>query len=68
MSKRNLNTSGGTPNNTLFNYFAKSPSTPKSDKPTVKIAASPLTSKSSTPTSSKTKGSGKLYCYSLVIF
>lgn len=53
MSKRSLNTSGG--NNTLLNYFARSPSTPKGDKPAAaKIPDSPLSSKSKTPTTSKT--------------
>lgn len=53
MSKRGLNTSGG--NNTLFNYFGRSPSTPKGDKPTAdaKVPESPLSSKSKTPTTSK---------------
>lgn len=53
--KANLNTSG----NTLFNYFARSPSTPKADKSVAKPAASPLTSKPITPTSSKQSGAGK---------
>lgn len=57
MSKRGLNTSG---NNTLLNYFARSPSTPKSDKPASKIPASPLTSKPGTPTTSKAKESGNI--------
>lgn len=55
--RNNLNTSG----NTLFNYFARSPTTPKSDKPAAKPMASPLTVKPSTPTSSKTGTSGKLH-------
>lgn len=54
MSKRGLNTSGG--NNTLFNYFGRSPSTPKGDKPAAdKVPDSPLSSKSKTPTTSKSK-------------
>lgn len=58
--RNNLNTSG----NTLFNYFARSPSTPKSDKTVAKPAASPLTSKKNTPTSSKNLGAGKIAIYS----
>lgn len=54
--RNNLNTSG----NTLLNYFSRSPSTPKSDKPVAKPAASPLTTKPSTPTSSKTGTAGKV--------
>lgn len=52
----NLNNSG----NTLFNYFSRSPSTPKSDKPAANSVASPLVSKPGTPTSSKTGAAGKL--------
>lgn len=55
----NLNTSG----NTLFNYFARSPSTPKSEKTVAKPPASPLTSKPSTPTSSKSGANGKKYSH-----
>lgn len=51
-NKSNLNTSG----NTLFNYFARSPSTPKADKSAPKSVASPLATKPSTPTSSKANG------------
>lgn len=53
--RNNLNSSG----NTLFNYFARSPSTPKSEKSATKPAASPLTTKPSTPTSSKNSTAGK---------
>lgn len=52
MSKRGLNTSGG--NNSLLNYFTRSPSTPKGDKSAAaKVPESPLSFKSKTPTTSK---------------
>lgn len=52
--KKTPNTSG----NTLFNYFARSPTTPKADKPRP-ATASPLAVKPNTPTSSKKGGTGK---------
>lgn len=62
--KSSLNTSAS--NNTLLNYFARSPSTPQLKKPSASPAASPLASKSSTPTSSKTGKTG-MYCSRLNI-
>lgn len=62
--KNTLNTSG----NTLFNYFARSPSTPKSNQATASPAASPFAAKPATPTSSKMGKSGMYTCCFSIIF
>lgn len=78
MSKRNsLNTSGANSSNTLFNYFAKSPVTPKSTQNNTpltkaKVNESPLSAfspKSRTPLNKKSLDFGKQYnLHSLTFF
>ncbi|XP_055323471.1 probable DNA mismatch repair protein Msh6 [Sitodiplosis mosellana] len=53
--RNNLSASG----NSLLNYFTRSPTTPKSDRPAANPMPSPLTAKPSTPTSSKTGASAR---------
>lgn len=55
-SKKSLNSS-----NTLFNYFSKSPATPKTNgtSGSVKSGESPLSSKKPTPTSKKSLSFGE---------
>lgn len=57
--KANMSKLSPSGKNTLLNYFARSPATPKTDKKPQNLGASPLSSKANTPkTASKSLSSG----------